>query len=188
MIAHSLLYLCPSKINKMKSKIILICIAFLSTISIAQTKVGTIDSDYIISIMSERAIVLKMSDVYGKKLDSSFNIKVKEFQSKVDTFKKNEATLGALIKKINLKELEEMEADIKKYQQNGNQLMKLKRDELMRPLYKKLNNAIKQVSKENKYTQVLTVTGNQFAFIDNNFDITTLVITKLGITVPEVKK
>jgi outer membrane protein len=81
-----------------------------------------------------------------------------------------------------------MEADIKKYQQNGNQLMKLKRDELMRPLYKKLNNAIKQVSKENKYTQVLTVTGNQFAFIDNNFDITTLVITKLGITVPEVKK
>ena len=93
-----------------------------------------------------------------------------------------------LVKKINLKELSEMEADIKKYQQNGNQLMQLKRDELMRPLYKKLSDVIKQVSEENKYTQVLTITGNEFAFVDDKFDITTLVITKLGITVPEIKK
>lgn len=172
----------------MKSKIIFICFAFLSTIATAQTKVGTIDSDYIISIMPESALVLKMSDAYGKKLDSSFSIKVNEFQSKVEDFKKREADLGPLSKKTEITELSEMEADIKKYQQNGTQLMKLKRDELMRPLYKKLSDVIKEVSKANNYTQVLTITGNQFAFIDEKFDITNLVIEKLGIVIPEVKE
>ncbi|ARV06010.1 hypothetical protein BTO04_04520 [Polaribacter sp. SA4-10] len=171
----------------MKSKIIFIFIAFLSTISIAQSKVGTVDSEYIIQLMPERQVVLKKSQEYGAKLDSSFSIKVKEYQTKVETFKKEEETLGPLMKKTNLKELGELEADINKYQKNGTQLMQLRQNELMRPLYKKLSVAIETISKENGYTQILTLTGNEFAYIDEKFDITNSVIEKLGIKVPEVK-
>jgi outer membrane protein len=57
----------------------------------------------------------------------------------------------------------------------------------MRPLYKLINDAINAVAKENKYSQVLTSTGNQFVYIDDNFDITKLVIAKLGLTEPELK-
>ncbi|MGJ8743167.1 OmpH family outer membrane protein [Polaribacter sp.] len=172
----------------MKSKIIFIGIALLSTITFAQTKVGTIDSDYIISIMPEAKIVLKRSENYGAKLDSSFTLKIKKFQEEVEVYKKEEKTLGDLAKKGRIKELSEMEADIKKYQQNGNQLMQLKQDELMRPLYKKLSDVIKEVSESNNYTQILTITGNQFAYIDEKFDITELVIKKLGIVIPTEKK
>ena len=172
----------------MKSKILFICIALLSTVSIAQSKVGTIDSEYIIGLMPETKVVLKRSQDYGAKLDSSFSIKLKLYQTKIETFKKNEKTLGALAKKTEIAELTQMEADIKQYQQNGNKLMQLKKNELMRPLYKKLNDAIIAVSKAGKYTQVLTLTGNQFAYIDNKFDITDLVIKNLGIKIPEVKK
>ncbi|WP_199269175.1 OmpH family outer membrane protein [Polaribacter sp. L3A8] len=168
----------------MKSKIIFIAIALLSTISIAQSKVGTVDSEYILSLMPETKIVLERSQNYGAKLDSSFNIKVKTYQTKVDAFKKNEKTLGELAKQGAYKELAELEADIKKYQQNGNKLMQLKQDELMRPLYKKLSEAITTVSKAGKYTQILTVSGNDFAYIDNNFDITKLVLNNLGIVMP----
>lgn len=59
--------------------------------------------------------------------------------------------------------------------------MRLKENELMKPLYKKLGEAISEVSKENNYTQILTVQGNEFAYIDRNFDITDLVIAKLNI-------
>jgi len=172
----------------MKSKIIFIFIAFLSTISIAQSKVGTVDSEYVLKLMPERQIVLKKSQEYGAKLDSSFSIKIKEYKVKVETFKKEEKTLGPLMKKTNLKELGELEADINKYQKNGTQLMQLNQNELMRPLYKKLSDAIKTVAKENSYTQILTLTGNEFAYIDDKFDITDSVIQKLGIKVPEVKK
>ncbi|MDP4600201.1 MAG: OmpH family outer membrane protein, partial [Polaribacter sp.] len=62
-----------------------------------------------------------------------------------------------------------------------------KQNELMRPLYKKLNDAIELVAKENKFTQILTVQGNQFAYIDEKFDITKLVMNKLGLKEPEIK-
>jgi outer membrane protein len=55
-------------------------------------------------------------------------------------------------------------------------------------LYTKLSEAISIVSKENGYTQVLTVTGNEFAYIDAKFDITELVLTKLEVVMPEAKQ
>ena len=58
----------------------------------------------------------------------------------------------------------------------------------MRPLYKILNNAINTVAKENGYTQILTTKGNQFAYIDEKFDVTKLVIAELGIQEQEIKK
>ena len=98
----------------MKSKIIFICIALLSTVAIAQSKVGTVDSEYIIKLMPETTIVAKRSKAYGAKLDSSFSIKLKEYQTKIDAFKKNEKTMEDAIRKADYKELAEMEADIKK--------------------------------------------------------------------------
>ncbi|MDC0176968.1 OmpH family outer membrane protein [Polaribacter sp.] len=171
----------------MKSKIILICIALLSTVAIAQTKLGTIDSNYIVNLMPETTVVLKKSQEYGAKLDTAFSIKVTAYQTKVEAFKKNEKTLGALAKQADYKELTEMEADIQKYQQNGNKLIQLKKEELMRPLYTKLSDAIAIIAKAEGYTQILTLTGNEFAYIDNKFDITDLVIKNLGIQIPAAK-
>ncbi|MCG1037232.1 OmpH family outer membrane protein [Polaribacter sargassicola] len=172
----------------MKSRIIFILIAFLSTISFAQTKVGTIDTDYIIGLMPESKIVLERTQDYGAKLDSTFNIKLAEYKTKVDDYKKNEETLGVLAKKTTIQELTEMEADINRYQQNGQKLLQLKQEELMRPLYKKLNDVIQEVAKAEKYTQILTISGNQFAYIDSKFDLTELVMSKLGIEIPKETK
>jgi outer membrane protein len=169
----------------MKLKITIILIAFISTISIAQTKVGTIDNDYIISIMPEAKTVMELTQAYGAKLDSSFTIKVNDFKVKVVDYELKEKEMGALEKKIIQQELSALEEDIKQYQKNGNTLMSLRKDELMRPLYSKLNAAIDTIAKENGYTQVFNLTGNQFAYIDKTFDITDLVIQKLEITIPE---
>ena len=172
----------------MKLKITVLLIAFISTISIAQTKVGTIDNDYIISIMPEAKIVLKLTKAYGAKLDSTFTIKVNDFKMKVDDYELKEKDMGVLEKKTIQQELSDLEQDIKLYQKNGNTLMGLKKDELMRPLYNKLNTAIAKISKENGYTQIFTLAGNQFAYIDSKFDITDLVITSLGIIIPKPKQ
>jgi len=172
----------------MKLKIIFICITLFSTVSIAQSKVGTVDSEYIIKLMPETTVVSKRSQAYGARLDSSFSIKLKEYQTKIDAFKKNEKTMETALKKASYKELAEMEADIKKYQLNGNKLMQIKSDELMRPLYKKLSEAIALVSKAENYTQILTISGNEFAYVDTKFDITELVLKSLGVKIPVAEK
>lgn len=172
----------------MKLKITILFIAFISTFSIAQTKVGTVDSDYIISIMPETKIVVERAKAYGAKLDSSFSIKTKLYKEKIEDYRKKEKELGELMKKTMLTEIATLEQDIKQYQTNGNKLMQLKQSELMRPLYKLLGDAISKIAKENGYTQVFTITGNQFAYVDDKFDITDLVVASLGIKVPEVKE
>ena len=172
----------------MKSKIIFICIALLSTVSIAQSKVGTVDSEYIVKLMPETTIVAKRSQDYGAKLDSSFTIKLKEYKAKVEVFKTTEKTMEAEAKKVAYNKLTEMEADIKKYQVNGNKLMQFKTDELMRPLYNKLSEAIQTVAKAENYTQILTISGNELAYIDSKFDITELVLKHLGIEIPVAKE
>jgi outer membrane protein len=172
----------------MKLKITVLFIAFISTLSIAQTKVGTINSDFIVGIMPETKIVMQRTQDYGAKLDSSFSIKAKEYQSKVDDFRTNEAEYSDLMKKTLVNEITLLEQEMKKYQDNGNKLMQLKQNELMRPLYKILNDAIEIIAKENKYTQILTTTGNQFAYLDEKFDITQLVMDKLGVVAPEEKE
>lgn len=169
----------------MKLKFLIVLIVCFSANSFAQTKVGTVDSKYILSIMPEMKIVSERSSEYGTRLDSSFNAKLKDFQDRVADFKQKEKEMGTLEKKTYVDELTALESDIKKYQDNGRKLVQLKQNELLRPLYKKLSEAITAVSKEEKYTQVLTISGNEFAYIDDNFDITDLVIKKLGITVPE---
>ena len=172
----------------MKSKITILFIALCSTISIAQTKVGTIDSEYITNLMPEAKIVIKKTQEYGAKLDTSFAKKMNIYRAKVEAYNKNKETMGELAKKGAIKELTELENDIKRAQDNGNKLMQLKQNELMRPLYKKLGDAINQVAKENGFTQILTTTGNQFVYLDEKFDITKLVMAKLGIKEPEDKK
>lgn len=172
----------------MKSKITILIIAFISTLSIAQTKTGTINSEYIVNLMPEAKIVVKLSQEYGAKLDSSFTIKMKDYQDRVKDYRDKEKELGELMKKTLVNELTALEQDIKRYQDNGNKLMQLKQDELMRPLYKKLREAIKSVVEENGYTHVFTTNGNQFAYIDEKHDITQLVMAKLGVKAPEIKE
>ncbi|WBX70217.1 OmpH family outer membrane protein [Tenacibaculum retecalamus] len=165
----------------MKSKIIFLAVILLSTVSFSQTKLGTVNSELIIGKMPQMKAVLERIDNYSKKLDSSFSIQVTDYKSKVDSFKAEEKIMTADDKKSRITELQKMEQEMGKFRKNGTTMMQLRRDEFMRPLYKKLREVISEVAKANGYTQILTTDGNEFGYVDENFDITQLVMDKLGI-------
>mgnify|MGYP000138517216 FL=1 len=165
----------------MKSKIIIFAAILLSLSTFSQTKVGTINSELIIGKMPQMKAVLERVKNYGKKLDSSFNIRTKEYQTKVKAFNDVQKTLPEADKKTRYQELVSLEQDLQKFRVNGTKMMQLQKSEYIRPLYKKLNEVIAEVAKENGYTQILTTGGNEFGYIDERFDITKLVLNKLGI-------
>ena len=180
---NSLAFLYLPKIKEnMKLKLTLFLAAiFFSLQTNAQSKVGTVDSEYILSKMPQMNTLEVRMKSYGAKLDSSFSIKVKQYDLKVDAYNKIEKTLSDADRKTKYQEIVTLDQDLNKFRQNGTKLMQIRRDELLRPLYKKISDVIKEVSKANGYTQILTLTGNQFAFFDEKFDITTLVMKKMGI-------
>tara|TARA_B110000003_G_scaffold173112_1_gene172721 strand:+ start:16701 stop:17222 length:522 start_codon:yes stop_codon:yes gene_type:complete len=172
----------------MKFKILLIALCFSGFLTNGQTKVGTINSEFIVGLMPETKKVLSDLKDYAVKLDSSYQVKLNEYNNKVDAFQKLDPTLSDNFKKIKIQEINEMEQDLQKNQQNGNNLINLRRDQLMSPLYTILGNAINEIAKLDGYTQILTSSGNEFAYIDNTYDITEKVINKLGIKIPPPPK
>ena len=169
----------------MKSKIIILFALLISNIAAAQSKVGTVNSDYLMGLMPEGKIVVERTKAYAEKLDSLFSIKVVEYQKTLEEFKNIDDSTSKELKTLKFSELQKLENEVNQSKQNGNQLMRLKENELMRPLYTKLAEAIAAVAKENNYTQILTVQGNEFAYIDPNFDITGLVMVKMNLQEPE---
>lgn len=154
---------------------------------VAQTKVGTVDSEYILAYMPELKDVSKEVKTYSSQLDSTLNAKVSEYKLIVDDYKKREKKIKAKEKDKVVKKITNLESEITAYQSNGKRLVLKKQKELLRPLYKKISEAIQKVAKENSYTQILTLTGNEIAFIDIKYDITNLVFNKLDIPIPTEK-
>jgi len=174
----------------MKLKITLLVFALASTVNFAQSKIATIDSEYIVTLMPETKKATELLQKFAKKLDSSYQIKVKDYTDKIEAYKKLDPSIGENFKKVKVKEIQELETELQKKQNTNSSLLQLKRNELMRPVYKKLSTSIQEMAKIDGYTQVLTTSGNEFAYIDEKYDLTEKILKKLGIPIPkpETKK
>ena len=60
--------------------------------------------------------------------------------------------------------------------------MNIKRDELLRPLYKKIGLALDKVAKAGGYTQILQI-DEYIVYLDNSLDLTIPILLELGIEV-----
>ena len=166
----------------MKTKItLIIAILFLGFTTNAQSKVGTVDSDLILTKMPQLKTVQTRITNYSMRLDSVNKTKINAYDAKVKLFNDGAKSFSETVKKTKLAELSALNKDIAKFRQNGSKMMQIRRDEYLRPLYRKISELIAQVAKEKGYTQILTLSGNEFAYIDEKFDITILVLDKLGL-------
>jgi len=164
-------------------KIILIATVLLTTLTaVAQTKVGTVDPEFIISKMPDLAGVQDGLKQYNTDLEGQLQEKVTAYEAKVKDYRDKEVTMLEADKKLKQNEIIELEQDIQKFQGNANQLIQIKQNELLNPLYAKIAEALNDVAAAEGYTQVLSIgNGNSVAYADPNHDLTNKVMAKLGI-------
>ena len=167
-----------------KLNIFLVIVIIFSIQLNAQTKVGTVDVEYIISAMPELEQVRADVTSYNKDLESQSKLKINTFQTLVDSYQQNESTYSEAIKKEKQSEIIALENDIKQFQQNSNKLIQLKQDELIQPLYQIIGDALNAVSKEEKFTQVFTI-NNNIVYLDPKMDLTIKVMKKMGLPIPK---
>lgn len=177
------------KINSMKIKHLLytlaiVCCAFTAS---AQTKVGTVNINILVSKLPEIAQVKQGMEAYEKELQGDLKLKLEAYGKEVEEANKSFATMTEENKKKKQQEIYDLEADIQKFRQNAVQLVQLRQDELMRPLYKKVSDAVAVIAKEEKYTQVFTLDGNELAYVDPLYDLTIKTATKLGLKIESKK-
>ncbi len=165
----------------MKKVILSILVLATSFQLSAQSKTGTIDTEFILSKMPELVKVQEDLKAYNTKLEGQLKVKVDEYQAKVKEYQEKVASFTEPMKKTKQEEIINLENDIAKFRQNGSQLVQLEQNKLLQPLYQKIGKALEEVAKAEKYTQVFTITTSGLAYIDPNYDVTKTVMAKLGI-------
>ena len=80
-------------------KMIQLFILLISISSFAQSKVGTIDVDFIISKMPEIVNVQEQLDTYKKELDLDFNKNMEVYNALIKDYTDNEVSFTIAVKK-----------------------------------------------------------------------------------------
>ncbi|WP_299684203.1 OmpH family outer membrane protein [uncultured Dokdonia sp.] len=171
----------------MKKMILIAFVALFSATTFAQnTKVGTVNVDYTLSQMPELVTAQDALKVYNQDLEKQLAEKLANYDKVYKAAETGFAAMTDAEKQAKQEELAGLESDITKFRNNGTQLVQLKQDELLQPLYKKIGENVTVVAKELGYTQVLNIgNNNNLAFADPAFDITIQVLAKMGITVKQ---
>ncbi len=167
----------------MKKIILFIALCIISLQLSAQSKIGTIDSEFIMSKMPELSQVETGLKTYNTKLEAELKTKATEYETKIKAYQEKEASMTDADKKKSQEEFIMLENDINSARQNASKASQAEQSRLIKPLYEKIGKAIEEVAKAGQYTQILTVANSGLAYIDPKFDITKVVLTKLGIKV-----
>ncbi len=166
--------------------IVLALAIFITGISLqAQSKIGTIDAEFILGQMPEIPTVEESLKTYNLKLQEDLQVTIKKYEELIADYKSNSTTFTEEIKVEKESEILSLENDIKNFRQKASVLIQVKRNELTQPLYEKINTAMRTIVAEQKYTQIFNSSVNSLAYSDEKFDITQAVMTKLGIEMPK---
>ena len=184
----------------MKNKFVLALLALLLTGfgAMAQTttaatpkqvKIGYASVNYILSQMPEYKQIEKQLVEYEKQLTTQLQSQYQEFQQKMETYQKTGQTLLPEIRQQKENELRDLQARIEQNQRDAQGLIQKKEGDLLEPAYKKIQDNIDAVSKENNYSHVFNseVAGvpTLLYVSDESNDISNLVLKKMGITPKE---
>lgn len=167
----------------MKNIILALVILISGTSLKAQTKVGTIDADFILKQMPEMVQVEEGMKTYNTELQDNLQSTVKQYEELIAAYQTTVDTINEEEKQSKENEIITLENEIKNFRQKASVLMQMRNNELTQPLYLKIDEAMKAIIAEQNYTQILNTSANGLAYADEKYDITDAVIKKLGITV-----
>ncbi len=172
----------------MKSRILLS--AALSIVGLglmAQLKIGYTNADYILSLMPEAKQIESDLTAYESQLQNQLKSKYDEFQAKAADYQQNGASMIDAVRLDKEQELQNMQQEIASFEQQAQQSLGNKRNQLVSPAYEKIGTAIEQVAKENGYTHIFSSGSPGFSvllYAREEDNVSDLVLKKLGIDPP----
>ncbi len=150
-------------------------------------KFGHIKSQELLQSLPESEQAQKKLEAEQKSLKDQMEVMDVEYNNKVNDYMTNEKLPAGdlkkwseLVKADKEKEIQGLNQRIQEFGQNAQgQLQKLQ-GELYKPISEKVEKAIKEVAKENKFTYIFDV-NTLLYFSEESIDITTMVKAKLAV-------
>ena len=163
-------------------KILLLSLTFLISISsFSQNKFGYIDSQELLLLMPERKTAEEEVQTFAKSLESQLQAMTAEYQQSVQEYQANEATYTDLVKQDKVTEITGLEQRIQSFQQNAQQALQSKEQELLEPILQKARKAIEDVAREGDYTYIFDKSVGSILYVKESENILEKVKKKLKL-------
>jgi len=164
-------------------KVALVAVLFLSVgnFAKAQTKIGYINFDALIGQMPEAKTVKSQLDIYSKQFTDELAAMQTELQTKGQEFQKTQATMTDAVRASKQTELQDIQKRMNDYQNNAQQQVDAKKQELGKPIIDKVSAAVQAVAKEKGYAYVLDSSQVSMIVSPAGDDLMAAVKLKLGL-------
>lgn len=154
-------------------------------------KIGCANTDYIISLMPETKQIISEIETLKKQLNAQLNAKFEEYTKKLELYEKVYNTASEATKTEKEAELEQLKKDITQLRVESDKKLNDRHMSLFKPVGEKIQHAIMQVAKEHQYTHIIDNNiGNRpvFLYIETLYDVSDLILKKLGIDPDKIKE
>ena len=163
----------------MKKIFLLLTAGLLFAMSVQAQKLGYINTADLMEAMPEYTKAVDDLKAYQKTFQDQGQAMIKEYQTKVEAYQKEEATMTDVIKEIKQKEIGDLQNRLQDLNDSMGEKMDAKQKELMQPIMDKARKAIEAVGKENGYQYIYDAAGLLYAQDSDN--VLPLVKAKLGL-------
>ena len=147
----------------------------------AQLKMGYINSAELIELMPETKVVDSQLTAFAGNLEENLQTMQKSFDEKLNEYRENQSTMADAIKQTRERELQDLNQRIQQFQVKSQQDYLKKQNELMAPILKKAEDAIKAVAAEGNFTYVFDTSNTGLLVKPEGDNLLPLVKKKLGL-------
>lgn len=165
----------------MKKLFAITLLSFLSFVTFAQQKIGYINSEELIMSMPEAKKADADITAYAKTFQDQLATMQKELETKYKAYEAGVKTMTEAMKDVKEKEITDLQARIQSTQQNAEEKIANKRQELLKPITEKADKAIQDVAKEKGYSYILDASSGSIVYATPADNIIQDVKNKLGI-------
>jgi outer membrane protein len=150
-------------------------------------KLGYADPDYIMSQLPDaKKVETDLQAHYGQ-LEAQLKAKATDYEKKLKDYQDNAGKWVDAVRADKEAELQNLQGAFQKFQADAEASFTRKQQDLLAPLQAKVGTAIAEVAKENGYAFIMSLNapangGKLLLHQDAQFDISKLVLKKLGVT------
>lgn len=164
-------------------KKIALLLLLIVPMSVFAQKFGHIKSMDVVTVMPEYTKAQTDIQAMQKQYEEEIKRANEEFTKKYTEFQQQQADLPKNIQERRQKELQDLSEKGMQFQQDAQQQLQKSYAEMMEPIYKKVEDAIKAVGTEGGYVFIFDVNRTDIPYISDTLttDVTAAVKAKLGL-------
>lgn len=142
-------------------------------------KIGVVSTDVIIKELPEAIKASKTMEELGLKYRDTLQMMQKEFETRVENYRKQEAMMTAEGKRKEEESLAGLRQRYMMYNEEKNTEIKKMSEEFMQPIRQKVSDAIAAVAKEEKLNMVLEKSLGVVLYSEDKADVTYKVLDRM---------